>query len=230
MKKVVVAVTEKTNVFNKKFTKSLLLTVKKCFDNGIDLTFDFLNEEHTEYMSKNLVCNRVLASEKIDGVVFLNPNLEWDSETLLSIIDHDEDIVSGVYPLANPNQESYTVSLAKDYSVDEKFIEATRLQSDACYISRKSLVEISNHVKFYGNKEFFFFFSPEIIDGIYTTAEDCFFKTAVNLGYKLYLNPKAAFINIGEIQYSGNFLKLISDKWVDETFTEENIIVGEVEK
>lgn len=224
MKKVVIAVTEKTNAFNKKFTMSLLSTVKECFDNDIDLIFDFDNQEDTSYMSKNIVCNRVLSSEKIDGVVFLNPNLEWYPKILLDIINHEEDFVSGIYPMTNPNEETYNVSVKEKYDDNAQFVEATRLQSDACYISRKSLVEISNHVKYYGDKEFFFFFYPEIIDGIYVTAEDNFFKTASNLGYKLNINPKAAFTNIGELSYSGNFLKILSDKWVDETFTEENIV------
>jgi|SanBayMetagenome_1026888.scaffolds.fasta_scaffold00166_12 hypothetical protein len=224
MKKVVVAVTEKTNKFNKNFTMSLLSTVKECFDNDIELFFDFSGEEITEYMSKNLVCNRVLNSEKIDGVVFLDPNLQWEPKTLIDIINHEEDIVSGVYPLPDPNQEKYVVSLKEGYDVNAKYIDSNRLQPGACYVSKEALVKISEICKFYGDKEFFFFFMPDFVDGVYITSDDAFFGLASKLDIKLNLNPHSSFINTGEVHYSGDFLKTISNNWVEDSFTEENII------
>lgn len=230
MKKVVIAVTEKTNVYNKRFVLSLISTIKKCLDNDIELFFDFTGEESVTYMSKNLICNRVLNSEKIDGIVFLNPNLEWDSKTLIDLIDHDEDVLCGVYPLADPRQEMYGIALKDNYDDQAKYVEAVKVQADACYVSKNVLKKMTDVVEYHGNKEFFFFFAPAIRDGIYMTAEDEFFTKVAESGIKLNLNPRAAFANIGEHAFTGNFLKAITQKWAEDTFTEDSIITTPPER
>jgi len=224
MKKVVVGVTEKIDLIKKEFVLSLLATVKECFDNDIELYFDFTSEETTEYMNKNLICNRVLSSEKIDGVVFLNPNLEWSPKTLVDLISHGEDIMCGVYPQDNINEEKYMVSLKENYDENKSYVEATITQDGALYVSREALVKISNNAKYYGEKEFYFFFMPEIVDGTYTIANDTFCKLAIDSGITLNLNPKLQFINIGKIPFSGDFLKVISNKWISDTSSEEFIV------
>jgi len=216
MKKIVIGVPLVNPSIHPNFVKSLVGSVYSAFDADVNFFVDFESSNSVVEMNANLIANRVKSSDVVDGVIFLSPTLSWSPKSLASLIDHDKDVMSGVFPEAVTFEETYNVKLLEDQDIQGDSLKAEYVNMQACYVSKEALVKASEHVPSSSDGTFNFFFTPKIENGLYTPAYVGFCQALIKAGIDINVEKTANFGNIGEVTFDGNYEKLIQNHWVED--------------
>ena len=229
MKKIVIGVPLVTKSIHPDFVKSLVGSVYAGTKADVEFFVDFESGNSIIEMNANVIANRVKSSEIVDGVVFLSPNLTWSPKTLMSLIEHDKEVVSGVFPEAVTVEEMYNVKLLEDQNIEGDDLKAEYVNMQACYVSKKALVKAAEHSPSSLEGQFSFFFTPKIEDGLYTPGYASFCQALIKAGVDINVEKTANFGNIGEIKFDGNYEKLIQNNWVEDQALMQDIERGLIE-
>jgi hypothetical protein len=216
MKKIVIGVPLVNKSIHPDFVKSLVGSVYSAFDGDIEFFVDFESGSSIQDMNMNVIANRVKSSKVVDGVVFLAPTLSWSVKSLNFLIDHDQDVMSGVFPEAVTFEELYNIKLFEGQSTDDEILRAEYVNMQACYISKAALEKVSAYVDSSENGEFHFFFAPKVENGLYNPSYATFCQTLIKAGIDINVEKSANFGNIGEIKFDGDYEKLIQKNWVED--------------
>ena len=215
MKKIVIGVPLVNKSMHPDFVKSLVGSVYASFDADVEFFVDFESGSTYIDINKNVIANRVLKSNVVNAVIFLSPNISWTPKSLSLLINHEKDIVSGVFPEPTTFKETYSVQLSEDQDIFGENLKADYVNMDVCYVSKEALKAISKHCPSSDGGEFTFFFMPQIKNGLYNPSSAVFCEAAKAAGIDINVEKTANFGNIGEIQFDGNYEKVTQQEWVD---------------
>ena len=229
MKKIVIGVPLVNKNVHPDFVKSLVGSVYAGTKVDFEFFIDFESSNSIVEMNANVIANRVKSSDTVDGVLFLSPNLSWSPNTLLSLLDHDKDVVSGVFPEAVTFEEVYNVKLLEDQDIQGENLKAEYVNMQACYVSKGALVKAAEYSEYSTDGTFSFFFTPKIENGLYTPGYASFCQALLKAGVDINVEKTANFGNIGEIKFDGNYEKLIQKHWVEDQALMQDIERGLIE-
>jgi hypothetical protein len=229
MKKIVIGVPLVNKNIHPDFVKSLVGSVYAGAKSDVEFFVDFESGNSLIEMNANVIANRVKSSEVVDGVVFLSPSLSWSPASLEALINHDKDVMSGVFPEAVTFEEVYNVKLLEDQDIQGEDLKAEYVNMQACYISKEALVKAAEHSPSSSNGTFTFFFTPKIEDGLYTPGYVGLCQALIKAGVDINVEKTANFGNIGEIKFDGNYEKLIQKHWVEDQALMQDIERGLIE-
>lgn len=216
MKKIVIGIQLETPQVHPEFVKSLLNSVKFSLDADVEFFVDFQPTNSMRDMGLNTLANRVLKSKTVDGVIFLEPYLTWSNKVLISLINHNEDVMSGVFPDENTDEETYTIKLAETQNFSGKYLEADYVNMGACYVSKNALEKTSKYVPSTKEEDFFYFFSSTVENNIYSPGFFNFCKALKKANITINVEKTANFGRMGEIVFDGNYEKIVQKTWVSE--------------
>lgn len=229
MKKIVIGVPLVNKNVHPDFVKSLMGSVYAGTKVDVEFFIDFESSNSIVEMNANVIANRVKSSEIVDGVVFLSPSLSWSPKTLMSLIEHGKDVVSGVFPEAVTFEEVYSVKLLEDQDIQGENLKAEYVNMQACYVSKGALVKAAEYSESSTDGTFSFFFTPKIENGLYTPGYVGFCQALIKSGIDINVEKTANFGNIGEIKFDGNYEKLIQTHWVEDQALMQDIERGLIE-
>jgi hypothetical protein len=229
MKKIVIGVPLVNKSVHPNFVKSLVGSVYAGTKTDVEFFVDFESGNSIIEMNANVIANRVKSSEIVDGVVFLSPNLSWSPKTIASLIDHNKDVMSGVFPEAVTFEEVYNIKLLEDQNIQGDSLKAEYVNMQACYVSKEALVKAAEHSPSSSDGTFNFFFTPKIENGFYTPGYVGFCQALIKAGIDINVEKTANFGNIGEVKFDGNYEKLIQKQWVEDQALMQDIERGLLE-
>lgn len=216
MKKVVIGIPLEVPQVNPEFVTSLLNSVKFSLDSDIEFFVDFQPTNSIKDMGLNVLANRVLKSKTVDGILFLEPYLTWSNKSLISLINHNEDVLSGAFPQDDTAQEMYDIKLTDEQNFNDKYLKADYVNMGACYVSKNALEKASEYVPHSKEKDFFYFFSSSTENNIYSPGFFNFCGALKKANISINIEKSANFGRMGQIKFDGNYEKFIQNKWVSE--------------
>lgn len=161
---------------------------------------------------------KLALDSNVDDLVFIDTDVDWNPQDFFKLLDHDVDIVGGVYPKKG-DIEQYPVSLedGKDIlDIDKNgLVEVKGLPTGFMRITKKALQEIWNASSEYTEPH-----KPEPIRMCFNVtinsknelvSEDISFcEKWKELGGQLYFDPTINLSHVGSKRWNGNFLEYIN--------------------
>jgi hypothetical protein len=158
-------------------------------------------------------------------LMFIDADIEFDPESVLRLLMHDQDVISGVYAKKyyvmdriTSGQEVVDFPISGDISLDEKgLLNSTYLPTGFLMIKRvvfDKLVACYPHLKYnndingYGNLDTFYdFFQVSVRNGILESEDWGFCSLWRGVGGAVLIDPEIKLGHIGWNSFSGNPLK-----------------------
>lgn len=213
------------------YTLSLIATVKLLEQNGIEcVTAFFPNQIVTR--ARNLLTNHFLHS-KFTHLFFIDADIQWAPEDVLKLINHDKDVIVGLYPNKCYNFHKYFSNGGKIENEDDisKVLEySTAFESEVNKLHENNLMEVKhgatgfmmikrnviealiNHVEPYvapDTKETIYdIFNCKVVNNEYLTEDYYFCHLWKNICYgKIWCDLSISLNHEGWHSFSGNPLK-----------------------
>jgi hypothetical protein len=204
-----------TNQVSCNYTCSLVKTLQLCSQNQIGVNVDFLY--NSDMNSYNLLVYNFLNTNN-SHLLFINPDLQWNAEDVIKLINHKKDICVGLY--SNNQFIDDTLKKVKYSSIfytGENMMEnSTKLMkikygsSGFMLISRKVFEILKNEVDYYyteNNKCIYNFFSGDIVGQNYLSADFNFCEKWKKKGGEIWADLSICLNKEGLFTYMGNPLE-----------------------
>lgn len=182
-----------------------------------DITFEHYVMSHNCHVddSRNGIVRDFLASEATD-LVFIDADVTWRPIELLKLIQHDRDVVAGVYPKRSLTDPDYPVRVEPGVVLQadkDGLVEVSGAPTGFMKIKRhvlEKLVEQNKERRFYGmgavpgkDKPYTIVFERTLEDGHRWSGDYAFCLKWRKLGGKIYVDPYMELNHVGEVTFSG---------------------------
>lgn len=226
MRNVVLAVVGSQGRVSTNFASSLNRTSQLAENKDVYIHFDFV-EEHTSGLStalqKNIIANRVLTSEKADGIFFVHPSLSWVPDDFLKLATYDgENIISGAYVDSFDMHESYAISLEDISNAEgpEKYPIANFVSMGFVYIPKKILQGLTQFVDCLGeessNDKFYVFFKETIKEDKLQPEDSYFCDMVKSSGFNILVDPTINCTNNSIMSLRTDYQAYLSKAWISK--------------
>jgi len=193
---------------------SLSETCKLGLTKDINVFCIYMSYDALVQRARNDIVQLALDSN-VDDLVFIDTDVDWSPEDFFKLLDHDADIVGGVYPKKG-DIEQYPVRIDHGtLSTDDKgLVEVDGLPTGFMRITKKALQQIwdasPEYTEKHKEKPIRMCFNVTINDKNELVSEDMSFcEKWKELGGKLYLDPSINLSHVGIKRWNGNFLEYI---------------------
>jgi hypothetical protein len=193
---------------------SLSETCKLGLTKDINVFCIYMSYDALVQRARNDIVQLALDSN-VDDLVFIDTDVDWSPEDFFKLLDHDADIVGGVYPKKG-DEEQYPVKIdSTNFSMDDKgLIEVDGLPTGFMRITKKALQQIwdasPEYTEKHKAKPIRMCFNVTINNRNELVSEDISFcEKWKELGGKLYLDPSINLSHVGTKRWNGNFLEWV---------------------
>jgi hypothetical protein len=219
-----------------KCADSILKNCVSLMKAGHIVTVHYHNELYID-RARNFCVNLFLESDCSD-MVFVDSDLQFDTDAILKLIEYDRDLVAGAYRL---KQQLIQYPIVLDFSHENNckeestgLVYAKALTTGLMRIQRKVFEELIKH---YGMKcddsGLYQFFRTGTVfpDTNSWYGEDSYFcRIWRDMGREMFICPDINITHIGGIEYKGNYheylLGLRLDRWADNLDKQKEGIDG----
>lgn len=157
-------------------------------------------------------CVRSFLETDCERLMFIDADMRFHPEAVRKILEFDEDIVGGTYPL---KQKETTFPVLKLGEKKGELYEVDGLPTGFLSISRRVLTELYNkYPKFKGKADgtripLSLIFERTLEGGSRYGGDYTFCLRAKELGFKIYLYPDIDFGHFGEEVWQGNYKRFL---------------------
>ena len=92
-----------SGILTARYATSLLRLHALCLQYGLQLIIDFMGNESLIPRGRNVFCGRFLKIDDATHLLFIDSDIGFDPLTVVRMLLHDKDVVTGVYPKKNIN-------------------------------------------------------------------------------------------------------------------------------
>lgn len=221
MKNVVIAAPNIDGKVDLKFAQALARSIELGALNEVRFHLDFIEHSGTpSTLQKNIICNRVLESDSIDGgILFVGDEISWEPIDILTIVKDDDKVVSGSYPNSTEYAEDYGIEIDPDLDLFSKHIYAKKVPLKFLYVPKKVLQGLTQFVEKNENSDrpFYFFFKEEIIDGVLHEEDYIFSRLVTSSGFDLVVDSSIACVNTARMPLRNTYRAYLAKKWVHDS-------------
>ena len=193
---------------------SLSETCKLGLTKDINVFCIYMSYDALVQRARNDIVQLALDSN-VDDLVFIDTDVDWNPEDFFKLLDHDVDIVGGVYPKKG-DEESYPVKINQnEYQVQENgLVEVEGLPTGFMRIRKDALKKIwdasDEYTEAHKEKPIRMCFNVSINSRNELVSEDISFcEKWKSLGGKLYFDPSINLSHVGTKRWIGNFSEWI---------------------
>jgi hypothetical protein len=226
MRDVVLAVVGSRGRVSTDFASALNRTSQLAEGKGLYIHFESV-EENTSGLStalqKNIIANRVLASEKVDGIFFVHPHLAWVPNDFLKLANYDGDnIISGAYVDSFDMHESYAISLEDISNPEgpEEYPIANFVSMGFAYVPKKVLQGLTQFVDCLGEEDsddkFYVFFKETIKENKLQPEDSYFCDMVKSSGFNILVDPTVNCTNNSIMPLRTDYQAYLARTWVSE--------------
>lgn len=214
-KSVAFAIPSLTHDVSIEFLRSMMRTDWILASQGWDRTYlDVCGCQFVANARNELVHDFLNNHPECDNLFFLDDDLGWEPEKALRILERDEDIIAGVYP-KRQDEEDWPVMLAgSDGKLEyrDHLVRALRVPTGFMRIKRRVFEQLLPHAPPYkwmnakGEvKEIPAFFAVGVMpDGWFWTEDYLFSNNSQGAGFEIWVDPDIEFTHRGPKAWKGN--------------------------
>ena len=215
MRKVLIATPTYTGDVNMKYTCALLNTVRQAMMRGIDMQVCYTAGDALVQKSRNYLLTCAL-NNACDDLIFIDDDIEWDPEWIFKLLDYPVDVVGGVYRKKIDDSEIYAVRLVEPIEGDSRtgLMRVEGLATGFLRLSRKAFVSLWEASEPYSNGMLpneHMIFDLKIVNGTLYSEDYVMSQKLINLGFKLWIDPRMCCVHIGPKPFVGHFIKWLED-------------------
>jgi predicted O-methyltransferase YrrM len=220
---VFIAVPSYTGKVDNGLLESLLHSIPKLQAAGIGFEFFMLSYNCHVDDGRNAIVRDFLRS-KCDQLVFIDADVSWAPGTLLKLIQHDRDVVAGVYPKRTLHDQKFPVLVepGKDLQADaDGLVEVAGAPTGFMKIKRQVLekfVEANKHRQYRSAGDdpsippYTLIFERELAEGQRYSGDYNFCRLWRKMGGKIFVDPEMFLTHTGEVEFEGT----LGDYWRKE--------------
>ena len=196
--------------------KGFMSFAEFAIDNGITYDIEFLTGCSIISLGRSIMFSKALIDPKWTHMMWIDDDVGWKPEDIMTLLIHDKDIIAGSYPKKEYPIQPTHAPLSKGYK-DEKLEEVRYIPTGFMLLSRKlceDMIKNYSHLKFeyadrsntYPYYDVFGCFpyiepgqekSYEGTNGYYLTEDYAFCQRARDIGYSIYLSKKINLSHTG---------------------------------
>ena len=195
------------------YVYALFASTRALQEAGIDAHLEIMAENCHVDDSRNVLVRDFLETD-CESLVFLDADLRWNPSELVRLIQHDVDIVAGIYPLKNNPKEDMTYPirhLPGDTLENEiGLLEVEAVPTGFLKISRQVLESLAEDAPGFRNKldtsdriKTPLIFERTMLDGARWGGDYTFCMKAREKGFKVWIDPHMTFEHAGEHVWNG---------------------------
>lgn len=184
---------------------------------GVDLCIEAGNCHVDD--ARNALVRQFLQTDCSD-LVFLDADISWQAEDLLKLVRYDRDVVAGVYPKKQDEEDFPVLTLPGAIQADPEsnyeLVEVEGAPTGFLRLSRASLEAMSSKAKTFmgqgakpGDKPYCLLFERIIQEGRRMSGDYAFCWKWRQAGGKIWVAPEMAFGHEGQAHWSGR----LGDFW-----------------
>jgi len=193
-----------------RYIAGLVQSLKKCPENNIQIDHLFIPGCAILHNARNIIFKNAY-EQGYDVLVFIDADIGWDWNNLLTLIESGEDVVGGAYRLKNDTMNTY--ALKKIFHPKEKGVlkECDFIGTGFMAISRKAMKKMFDKSPKYSDgatKGIRMVFDFDVKHGELAGEDTFFCRNWRKCGGKVWVNTDIRLDHIGEKVYHGDITEL----------------------
>lgn len=201
-----------------RYVEALMNTMDVLREKGIGFEhFVYSRSCHVDD-ARNAITAKFLESE-CKELIFLDADVSWDPEALVKLIEHDRDLVAGVYPKRSFKDTNFPVLVAEGVALQadqDGLVEVLGAPTGFMKIKRHVLekMQAKNADRTYMEKgsnkmPITIIFERSFVDNRRYSGDLNFCREWREMGGKVFVDPEMKLCHVGEVSFEGT----LGDHW-----------------
>ena len=212
MKKVLVATPSYDGKIDVWYANSLMSSIVLGLQNDIAFQPVYMSYDALVQRARNDLL-AIAVENDFDDIIWIDSDIEWNPEWLLTLLNYEEDVVGGTYP-KKAIVETYVVKCAPENLVenDKGLIEVESLGTGFLRMSKKAFTYLWDNSEAYvhNGQDRKWAFEVKLQDGDIISEDVLACQKLRDGGFTINLDPKMTCNHIGPLKFTGNF-----QEWVE---------------
>lgn len=188
------------------YIQSLAGTMQLLAAKGIEADYIVLNGDPFIGRARDRLVARFMSSDSTD-LIFLDSDVGWQPEAILALLEHDADVVAGVYPKRSETVEFPAVLKTEDGFPVGKcgLLQAIMIPTGFMRIQRRVFEGLGVEEYTALDEDLKGYFAHGIQEGRFIGEDVAFCLKAQTAGFELWITPDIDFTHTGSKVFNGNF-------------------------
>jgi len=217
MRRVLVAAPSYDGKVNVWHATSLSETSKIALSKNINVVAVYMSYDALVQRARNDIF-KLAYDSKIDDLIFIDCDVDWNPEDFFKILEHDVDIVAAPVIKKSDIDHTYSIKLVNNYQINDKgLVEVNGCATGFMRIRRNAIEKMWDSSEEYQekhkNEPSRMVFDVKIIEGDLWSEDIVFCDKWTKLGGKVYIDPTINCGHSGEKRWVGNF-----SEWIKARF------------
>jgi hypothetical protein len=193
------------------YVNALRRTEAYCKQHGIEFTPVFLCYDSLVQRARNDIV-RLAVEGGFDDLFFIDSDIEWESEWVLSLLNRPVDCVGTAYRKKTDAQELYTVRSRVPVPMEDGLCVVEGVGTGFVRLSRKAFTALWDSSDEYENegRKCRWIFDVCVLDGKLVSEDNIMCEKLRRLGMKVYVDPSFTPSHIGMKKYQGDFASYVA--------------------
>jgi hypothetical protein len=159
---------------------------------------------------------KLALDQEVDDLVFIDCDVDWNPEDFFKLLEHDADVVGGIYPKKG-DEEDYPVKVLDGNMKFEEsgLVEVEGIATGFLRLTRKALQTVSDdsieYTESHKPKPIKMIFDIVVDEKGELISEDIVFcRKWRKLGGKVWLDPSIKLSHVGTKRWNGDFMSWLN--------------------
>ena len=149
--------------------------------------------------------------QEVDDLVFIDCDVDWTPEDFFKLLEHDVDVVGGIYPKKGDSEEYPVKALDGNLKFEENgLVEVEGIATGFLRLTKKAIQKVWENSEEYTEphkpKPIRMVFDIAIVNGELVSEDIIFCKKWRDLGDKVWFDPSIKLSHVGTKRWNGDFL------------------------
>lgn len=193
------------------YVSSLVETIRLAESLGISIYPLFIGNDALIQRCRNDLVKMAYES-KVDAMVFIDADMEWNPQWVIDLVNRDEDVVGGTARKKTDDAELYACKILDTTIHDNGLIKCAGIGTGFLKLSAKAISALWEVSEAYNTKrgECRMVFEVRVVDAD-LWSEDIFMCTKLSqAGLDVWVDPNMTCNHIGTKKYQGNLAGFIN--------------------
>lgn len=189
---------------------SLSETCKLGLAHGINVFAIYMSYDSLVQRARNDIIQLALEQD-VDDLVFIDCDIDWSPEDFFKLLEHDVDVVGGIYPKKGDQEEYPVKALNNNMTFNENgLVEVEGIATGFLRLTKRAIQKVWENSEEYTEphkpKPIRMVFNIDIVNGQLVSEDIIFCMKWRELGEKVWFDPSINLSHVGTKRWNGNFL------------------------
>lgn len=210
MRKVMIAAPSYDGTITVWHASSLSETCKLGLTKDINVFAIYMSYDSLVQRARNDIIQLALETE-VDDLVFIDCDVDWSPEDFFKLLEHDVDVIGGIYPKKGDQEEYPVKALNGNMKFKENgLVEVEGIATGFLRLTKKAIQKIwevsEEYTEPHKPKPIRMVFDIAIQNGELVSEDIAFCRKWRDLGEKVWFDPSINLSHVGTKRWNGNFL------------------------